>query len=134
MSYAGVYALYENDKIIAIGTVKEIAKELGLQVQSVQNYRHPSVRLRTNRKLILIKEQPFYGFDEVDVKKIKRLRHEFDYSLAEMGDIIEKHWQTYQNKEQKKSRFLHSEIEEIADLFFVDAIDLLVEEARDEED
>lgn len=44
------YALYKGEEIIAMGTKREIAKQLGISVRSVTCYGTPSYAKRTNEK------------------------------------------------------------------------------------
>ncbi len=40
------YALYKGEEILAIGTVKEIAKETGLKTETVRYYHSPAYKKR----------------------------------------------------------------------------------------
>lgn len=44
------YALYKGEEIIAMGTKREIAEQLGISVRSVTCYGTPSYAKRTNEK------------------------------------------------------------------------------------
>lgn len=46
------YALYKGDEILAIGTIKEIAKETGVKVDTVKYYLTPSYleRIKARKK------------------------------------------------------------------------------------
>ena len=44
------YALYKGDKLLAMGTKKEIAKELGVKVSTVNFYAHPAYKRRTSEE------------------------------------------------------------------------------------
>ena len=54
------YALYKGEEILAIGTVKEIAEELGIKESSVYYYNTQTYRKRTSekaRRLVKIEEE-----------------------------------------------------------------------------
>lgn len=53
-----VYALYEGDKFLTLGTLKEIANELGINVKSVLFYGTPAYLKRTkgNGKILICVE------------------------------------------------------------------------------
>ena len=42
------YALYKGDKLLAMGTKKEIAKQLGVKPSTIGFYSHPSYANRTS--------------------------------------------------------------------------------------
>lgn len=44
------YALYKGDELLAMGTKREIAEQLGISVRSVTCYGTPSYAKRTNEK------------------------------------------------------------------------------------
>ncbi len=44
------YALYKGEELLAMGTKREIAKQLGISVRSVSFYGTPSYAKRTNKK------------------------------------------------------------------------------------
>lgn len=50
------YALYKGDNLLKIGTVEEIAEELGIKKETVSFYKSPAYSKRTNpdRSLRLI--------------------------------------------------------------------------------
>ena len=48
------YAMYKEDKLLAIGTASEIAKQLGIARDTVLWYVAPSVHGRSKRKVIKI--------------------------------------------------------------------------------
>ena len=51
-----VYALYQGDKFITVGTVKEIANELGIKEETVRFYSSPAAKRRnTGNGRILVK-------------------------------------------------------------------------------
>lgn len=45
------YALYDDDTFIMIGTIKEIAEELGIKEKSVRYLSYPSARGKTKKIL-----------------------------------------------------------------------------------
>lgn len=52
------YALYKGDEFLALGTIKEIAKQRGVKVNAVERLNCPSVvnkRENKDERLILIK-------------------------------------------------------------------------------
>lgn len=57
------YALYKGDDLLAMGTAREIAKELGISPSTVQFYGTPSYRKRSKsnntRTLVILNE----GYD-----------------------------------------------------------------------
>ena len=44
------YALYKGDKLLAMGTKKEIAKQLGVKPSTIGFYSHPSYAKRTSEE------------------------------------------------------------------------------------
>ena len=44
------YALYKGDKLLAMGTKKEIAKQLGVKPSTIKFYTHPSYAKRTSEE------------------------------------------------------------------------------------
>ena len=44
------YALYKGDKLLAMGTKKEIAKQLGVKQSTIGFYSHPSYAKRTSEE------------------------------------------------------------------------------------
>lgn len=44
------YALYKGDKLLAMGTKKEIAKQLGVKPSTINFYAHPSYAKRTSEE------------------------------------------------------------------------------------
>lgn len=46
------YALYNDDEFIIIGTIKEIADELGVKEQIIKRLSYPSIQKRSKRVLI----------------------------------------------------------------------------------
>ena len=44
------YALYKGDKLLAIGTKKEIAKQLGVKQSTIGYYSHPAYAKRTREE------------------------------------------------------------------------------------
>lgn len=44
------YVLYQGDNILSIGTIKEIAEELGIKKESVAFYRTPTYKKRTSEE------------------------------------------------------------------------------------
>ena len=44
------FALYKGDKLLAVGTKKEIAKQLGISVHAVHSYGTPSYHKRTSEE------------------------------------------------------------------------------------
>ena len=60
MKNCNEYALYRGDKLLAIGTAKEIAKELGITERVVRHYSSPAYIKRTSeraRRLIKIGDE-----------------------------------------------------------------------------
>lgn len=47
-----VYALYNDDKFITIGTTKEIADELGVKETTIKKLNCPSIKKHTKRVLV----------------------------------------------------------------------------------
>ena len=44
------YALYKGDKLLAIGTKKEIANQLGVKISTIDFYAHKSYAKRTSEE------------------------------------------------------------------------------------
>lgn len=44
------YALYKGDELLGVGTIKELAEELGIKPKSVRRYGHPDYKRRTSEK------------------------------------------------------------------------------------
>ena len=44
------YALYKGDKLLAMGTKKEIAKQLGVKQSTICYYSHPAYAKRTSEE------------------------------------------------------------------------------------
>lgn len=44
------YALYKGDKLLSIGTTKEIAEELGLKEGTIKHYQTPSYKRNANKR------------------------------------------------------------------------------------
>ena len=44
------YALYKGDKLLAMGTKKEIAKQLGVKPRTIYFYSHPAYAKRTSEE------------------------------------------------------------------------------------
>ncbi|MGT2812915.1 hypothetical protein [Streptococcus minor] len=44
------YALYKGDKLLGIGTKKEIANQLGVKISTIDFYTHPSYAKRTSEE------------------------------------------------------------------------------------
>lgn len=42
------YALYKGEKLLGIGTKKELAKMLGVKISTINFYRSPAYKKRTN--------------------------------------------------------------------------------------
>ncbi|HEM2758157.1 TPA: hypothetical protein U0600_000609 [Streptococcus suis] len=42
------YALYKGDKLLAIGTTKELAEQFGVKVSTIHFYKSPAYIKRTN--------------------------------------------------------------------------------------
>ena len=42
----GIYAMYKGDELLATGTIKEIAKEMGITVETVRYMTSPAHRKR----------------------------------------------------------------------------------------
>lgn len=54
------YALYKDDELLALGTMKEIAKQMGVKYRTIMYYKTPSQKKRTKGKgriLIPIEEE-----------------------------------------------------------------------------
>lgn len=54
---ANVYALYKGDELLAVGTYKEIAKQLNVEVCTIKRYGRPSYWKRVSengRRLVRI--------------------------------------------------------------------------------
>lgn len=47
---AGIYALYKGDDLLAIGTYKELAKAMDVEVNTIKIYGRPSYRKRVSEK------------------------------------------------------------------------------------
>lgn len=49
------YALYKGDELIMVGTIKEIAEEMGVQEHTIRFYQSPSYKRRgkNNRKVLI---------------------------------------------------------------------------------
>ena len=55
------YALYKGDELITIGTIKEIAEEMGVQEHTIRFYQSPSYKRRgKNNRKVLIKIEGDY--------------------------------------------------------------------------
>lgn len=65
------YALYKGEKLLTIGTVKEIAKEMGVSGTTIRKYKNPSYIERTKdsssamRLVELRKEYALYKGDDL---------------------------------------------------------------------
>lgn len=44
------YVLYKDDELLAIGTTKEIAKQMGVKYRTIMYYKTPSQKKRTKGK------------------------------------------------------------------------------------
>ena len=46
----GIYALYKGDSLLAMGTYKELAKKMRVEVNTIKKYGRPSYRKRVSEK------------------------------------------------------------------------------------
>lgn len=44
------YALYKGDELLGVGTIDELAEELGIKPKTVRHYGYPGYKRRTSEK------------------------------------------------------------------------------------
>lgn len=70
------YALYKGDELLSIGTIRKIAKEMGVKRDTIAYYKTPTYKGRTSeekgRRLVSLedeKEKDLSGLQSVKVKE-----------------------------------------------------------------
>ena len=49
-----IYALYEEEEILGIGTLNELSEEMGITVNTLEHYLYSQTRPSTHRRLVLV--------------------------------------------------------------------------------
>lgn len=129
-----IYAYYKGGELLLTGTAEELAERTGVERHTIIYYATPSHKKRASWDGTLVERisSGVYEHNEVNCDKIHSLMEERDYSRKEMADILDMETYNFNRKLRRRGRFKKSEIEEMADLFFVDVEDLLTEKGKEE--